>query len=87
MERPNTIAGLQAKRKQLVKLRKDLERDARKVTCDLDHIDACIRLFDPASHSLTREAVEGEGPGGGPKFKNIERFTWALYPDTHNDFT
>lgn len=49
MERPNTIAGLQAKRRQLVKLRKDLERDARKVTCDLDHIDACIRLFDPAA--------------------------------------
>ena len=34
MERPNTISGLQAKRRQLVKLRKDLERDARKVTCD-----------------------------------------------------
>lgn len=49
MERPNTIAGLQAKRKQLVKLRKELERDARKVTCDLDHIDACIRLFDPSA--------------------------------------
>ncbi|MGQ3039383.1 MAG: hypothetical protein ACT6TH_08550 [Brevundimonas sp.] len=46
-ERPNTIAGLQEKRKQLVKLRKDLEADVRKVTCDIDHIDACIRLFDP----------------------------------------
>ena len=49
MERPNTIAGLQAKRKELVKLRAALEADVRKVTCDLDHIDACIRLFDPTA--------------------------------------
>lgn len=46
-ERPNTIAGLQQKRDQLVKVRKQLEADLRKVTCDIDHLDATIRLFDP----------------------------------------
>jgi hypothetical protein len=30
-----------------VKLKAELEADVRKVTCDLDHLDACIRLFDP----------------------------------------
>ena len=45
-ERPNTVAGLIAKRDELVKLRKTLEQDLRSVTCDLDHLDAAIRLFD-----------------------------------------
>ena len=46
-ERPNTISGLQAKRAELVKLYDNLVADAKKVTCDIDHIDATIRLFDP----------------------------------------
>ena len=53
LERPDTIAGLQAKRKQLVKLRTALEADVRKVTCDQDHIDACIRLFDPTADTAS----------------------------------
>lgn len=47
MERPNTISGLQAKRAELIKLHDNLIADAKKVTCDIDHLDACIRLFDP----------------------------------------
>lgn len=47
MERPNTISGLKAKRSELAKYRADLERELKKVTCDLDHLDAAIRLFDP----------------------------------------
>lgn len=47
MERPNTIAGLQAKRAELLRLHDQLMADAKKVVCDLDHIDATIRLFDP----------------------------------------
>ena len=46
-ERPNTVAGLEAKRAELRKLRDQLEADLRAVTCDLDHLDAAIRLFDP----------------------------------------
>jgi hypothetical protein len=48
-ERPNTVAGLTAKRAELLKLRDNLEAEARKVTCDLDHLDAAIALFDPAN--------------------------------------
>ncbi len=47
VERPNTVAGLQAKRAELVKLRDHLIANAKKVTCDIDHLDATIRLFDP----------------------------------------
>jgi hypothetical protein len=35
------------KREQLVKLRDQLEADLRAVTCDIDHLEAAIRLFDP----------------------------------------
>lgn len=47
MERPNTISGLQAKRKEMAKHLKLLDQEYKKVVCDIDHIDACIRLFDP----------------------------------------
>jgi hypothetical protein len=46
-DRPNTLAGLVAKRDELVKLRDQLEADIRAITCDLDHIEAVIRIFDP----------------------------------------
>src|SRR5690349_5255738 len=46
-ERPNTVAGLIAKRRELVALQATLEAELRKVVCDLDHLDAAIRLFDP----------------------------------------
>lgn len=54
-ERPNTVSGLTAKRDELIKLRNHLEAEARKVTCDIDHLDAVIALFDPAN---TPEAVQ-----------------------------
>ena len=45
MERPNTVSGLLAKRKELAALRAKLELDLKRVVCDLDHIDATILLF------------------------------------------
>lgn len=46
-ERPNTVAGLVEKRAQLAGQLKYLRAEERKIICDLDHIDAAIRLFDP----------------------------------------
>jgi hypothetical protein len=46
-ERPNTVAGLVAKRAELVKLRDRLEADIKAVTVDIDHLEAAIRIFDP----------------------------------------
>ena len=48
-ERPNTVSGLNAKRDELVKYRSSLEAEIRKVTCDIDHIEAAIPLFNPDS--------------------------------------
>ncbi len=44
-----------AKRAELVKVRKGLESDLRAVTSDMDHLDAAIRLFDPATTPEARK--------------------------------
>ena len=54
MERPNTIAGLVAKRDELVRYRDQLEADIRAVTCDIDHLEAAIRIFDPEDSPQAR---------------------------------
>ena len=53
-ERPNTLAGLVAKRAELVKYRDQLEDDIRAVTCDIDHLEAAIRIFDPEDTPTAR---------------------------------
>jgi hypothetical protein len=42
VERPNTVSGLNAKRDELIRYRQSLEAEIRKVTCDIDHIEASI---------------------------------------------
>jgi hypothetical protein len=46
-ERPNTVAGLVAKHKELCDLRDRYRKEIKKLTVDIDHLDACLRLFDP----------------------------------------
>jgi len=46
-ERPHTIAGLLEKRAKLAAMIKFHRTEVTKIICDLDHIDATIRLFDP----------------------------------------
>jgi hypothetical protein len=48
IERPNTVSGLNAKRDQLIAYRKRLQADIKKVTIDIDHLEAAIALFDPS---------------------------------------
>lgn len=45
-ERPNTVAGLKAKRAELARLQIQLTEDLRRVMCDMDHLDGAIRLFE-----------------------------------------
>lgn len=55
-DRPNTVSGLQAKHKELLNLREDLREQIKKITVDIDHLDAAIRLFDPeADHNRKRK--------------------------------
>jgi hypothetical protein len=46
-DHPNTVSGLLDKRAELAGLLKFHKAEIRKITCDLDHLDAAIRLFDP----------------------------------------
>jgi hypothetical protein len=46
-DRPNTVAGLVEKRAHLAGMMKYHRAELRKIICDLDHVDATIRLFDP----------------------------------------
>lgn len=77
-ERPNTVAGLLAKRAELVKLRKELERDLRGVTVDIDHVEAAIRLFDPSQTPAARKryAVQHRAKKG-----TVRRFVLASLRD------
>jgi hypothetical protein len=54
-ERPNTVAGLLEKRAHLAGMIKFHRAELRKVICDLDHVDATIRMFD-ANADITRVA-------------------------------
>lgn len=65
--RPNTVAGLVEKRRELAALLKLVRAEEKKIVCDLDHIDAAIRLFDPTAdtdrivrHPTKHRAKKGE---------------------------
>jgi hypothetical protein len=47
VERPNTIAGLVAKRAEISGQIDAARATLRQLIVDLDHVDAAIRLFDP----------------------------------------
>ncbi len=88
-ERPNTVAGLMAKRDELLKLRNHLEAEMRKVTCDIDHLDACIALFDPAN---TPEAIQRYVTKHRARHGHVKRFVLeflrdATEPVTSRDIT
>lgn len=83
-ERPNTVAGLIAKRDELIALRKRLEAEMRKVTCDIDHLDACIALFDPAN---TPEAIQRYATKHRARHGHVKRFVLAFLRDAKHPVT
>jgi len=87
--RPNTVSGLQAKRAELAKLRVDLERELSKVTCDLDHVDACIALFDPANTpaAIARYAVKHRAKKGHMRRFVLSALRGATAPLTSKAIT
>lgn len=57
-DRPNTVAGLVAKHDELTALRERYRAEIKKLTVDIDHLDAAMRLFDPnADTSPIKEYV------------------------------
>lgn len=67
-DRPNTVSGLIAKRKELIKFLANLTAEAKKVQANVRHVDSCIHLFDPdaelPSISPDRYAVRHAAPRG-----------------------
>jgi len=61
-----------------VKLRDQLEAEARKVTCDIDHLEAVIALFDPAN---TPEAVKRYTTKHRAQKGHLKRFVLAYLRD------
>ena len=89
MERPNTVAGLVSKRSELLKLRKSLELELRAVTSDVDHIDAAIRLFDPANTPAARKryGAKHRAKKGHLKRFVLDQLKAATGPITSRDIT
>lgn len=55
-ERPNTVSGLNAKRKELAKLLSKITADAERVRSSIKSVDACIKLFDPNAKTLGNDS-------------------------------
>ncbi|MEM9966174.1 MAG: hypothetical protein AAGC58_12600 [Asticcacaulis sp.] len=89
MERPNTVAGLMAKRDELIKLRKSLEAEIYKVTCDVDHLDAAIALFDPKNTpaAIKRYAIKHRAKKGTVQQFVMKYLREATEPVTSRDIT
>ena len=91
MENPNTISGLQSKRKELAKLHAHLIAEGKKVLCDIDHIDATIRLFDPDADieriRLNRYATKHRAPKGHMKRFVLSTFRESTEPQTSKTIT
>src|SRR4051812_13322736 len=88
-ERPNTVAGLVAKRKELAALQATLEAELRKVVCDLDHLDAAIRLFDPneTPAAVSRYAAKHRAAKSKLQRFVLDRLRAADRPSTSRDLT
>lgn len=88
-ERPNTISGLQAKRKELLNLHTQLMATAKLVIVDVRTIDACIRLFDPEAQAdrigLNSYDPSARVPMGRSKRFILDRLRAATAPITSRE--
>ncbi len=75
VERRNTVSGLNAKREELLRYRVSLEAEIRKVTCDIDHLEAAIRLFNP---DTTLAAFKRYIVSHRAKKGTVKRFIFAM---------
>ena len=48
-ERPNTVSGLLAKHKELSILRDQHAEQVKRITRDMAHLEAAVKVFDPAA--------------------------------------
>jgi hypothetical protein len=88
-ERPNTVSGLVAKHAELSALRDRYKIEIKKLTVDIDHLDASIRLFDPSADSYAIKAyvTKHRAQKGSVKRFVLNSFREAKEPLTSRQVT
>lgn len=88
-ERPNTVSGLVAKHKELSDLRDRYKEQIKKLTVDIDHLDAAIRIFDPASDTyvIKEYVIKHRAEKGSVKRFILDSFREATAPLTSRRIT
>ncbi|MBO6724624.1 MAG: hypothetical protein JJ911_03030 [Rhizobiaceae bacterium] len=83
-DRPNTVAGLIAKHKELLDLREKYRAEIKKLTVDIDHLDAAIRLFDPNADTspIKQYVTKHRAQKGSVKRFILDAFREATEPLT-----
>jgi hypothetical protein len=81
-ERPNTVSGLNAKRDELIRYREALDAEIRKVTVDIDHLEAALKLFDPETtpNAIKRYVVRHRARKGSVKAFILDQLREADTP-------
>lgn len=83
-DRPNTVSGLVAKHRELMALREKYKAEIKKLTVDIDHLDAAIRLFDPnADTSSIKEYVTKHRAQKG----SVKRFILTAFREAKEPLT
>lgn len=88
-ERPNTVAGLVAKHAELSDLRERYKAEIKKLTVDIDHLDAAIRLFDPKAdtYAIKEYVTKHRAEKGSVKRFVLDAFREADAPLTSRIIT
>jgi hypothetical protein len=88
-ERPNTVSGLVAKHAELTALRERYKDQIKKLTVDIDHLDAAIRIFDPQSdtYAIKEYVVKHRAEKGSVKRFVLGAFREATAPLTSRIIT
>lgn len=88
-ERPNTVSGLVMKHKELSDLRDRYKAEIKKLTVDIDHLDAAIRLFDPNadSYAIKQYVTKHRAQKGSVKRFILNHLREAPEPTTSRAIT
>lgn len=87
--RPNTVAGLVSKHKELMDLRDRYREEIKKLTVDIDHLDASIRLFDPNAdtYAIKQYVTKHKAQKGSVKRFILNTLRTSDEPLTSRDLT
>lgn len=88
-ERPNTVSGLMAKYEELKQLREAYKKEIKKLTVDIDHLEASIRLFAPDAEfrAIQKHVVRHRAEKGSVKRFVLSTLREASEPMTSRQIT